>query len=157
MRSNIIYSDNIYYRRSRSLTDKCNARLNVKNDFSTTKGNHSCKQIISEKADIPELETSPNDFVDKFIDEKASKVDLYPNAIYQELLIVLRDKFQEYAHNIPSKDKIFSKIRKIRKTQDLSSIQGVTSAPACYKENGQPFFRRLWIGDIHNEYPTAMI
>ncbi|KAF0986800.1 hypothetical protein HZS_5311 [Henneguya salminicola] len=35
-------------------------RLNVKNDFIITKGNHSCKQIISEKADIPELETSPN-------------------------------------------------------------------------------------------------
>ncbi|KAF0986341.1 hypothetical protein HZS_3848 [Henneguya salminicola] len=107
MRSNIIYSgfsypknnkngDIIYYRCNRSLTDKCNARIVVKNDFITTKGNHSCKQIRSEKADILELETSPNDFVDKFIQEKASKVDLYPNAIYQELLIVLRDKFQEY-------------------------------------------------------------
>ncbi|KAF0985619.1 hypothetical protein HZS_1324, partial [Henneguya salminicola] len=111
----------------------------------------------SEKADIRELETSPKDFVDKLIDEKASKVDLYPNAIYQELLIVLRDKFQEYPYNIPSNDKIFSKIREIRKTQDLSSIQGVTSPPACYKENGQPFFTRLWTGDIHNEYHTAMI
>ncbi|KAF0986159.1 hypothetical protein HZS_5517 [Henneguya salminicola] len=101
---------------SRSLRDKCNARLVVKNDFITTKGNHCCKQIRSEKADIPEFETSPNDFVDKFIKEKASKVDLYPNSIYQELLIVLRDKFQEYPYNIPSKDKIFSKIREIRKT-----------------------------------------
>ncbi|KAF0985533.1 hypothetical protein HZS_2484, partial [Henneguya salminicola] len=74
-------------------------------------GNHFCKQIRSEKADIPELETSPNNFVDKYINEKGSKLDLYLNVIYQELLIVLRDKFQEY----PS----------IRKTQDLSSIQGV--------------------------------
>ncbi|KAF0987897.1 hypothetical protein HZS_1358 [Henneguya salminicola] len=77
-------------------SDKCNARLTLKDDFITTKGNHSCKQIRSEKADISEFETSPNDFLDKFINEKASKVDLYQNAIYQELLIVLRDKFQEY-------------------------------------------------------------
>ncbi|KAF0985482.1 hypothetical protein HZS_7772, partial [Henneguya salminicola] len=32
-----------------------------------------------------------------------------------------------HPYNIPSKNKIFSKIREIRKTQDLSSIQGVTS------------------------------
>ncbi|KAF0985962.1 hypothetical protein HZS_4952 [Henneguya salminicola] len=135
---------------SRSLTDKCNARLNVKNDFITTKSNHSCKQIISEKADITYLETSPNDFVDKLIDKKLQKL------IYIQMRYI-KNKFQEYPHNISWKDKIFSKIREIRKTQDLSSIQGVTSPPACYRENGQPFFRRLWAGDIHKEYPTAGI
>ncbi|KAF0991466.1 hypothetical protein HZS_1572 [Henneguya salminicola] len=35
--------------------------------------------------------------------------------------------------------------------------KGVKSPPACYKENGQPFFKRLWTGDIHKEYHTAMI
>ncbi|KAF0990374.1 hypothetical protein HZS_6204 [Henneguya salminicola] len=130
MCSIIIYSDTIYYRCSRSLTHKCTARLVLKNDFITTKGNHCCKQIGSEKADIAELETSPNNFVDKFINEKASKVDLYPNATYQELLIISFKNIHPY--NIPSKDKIFSKIREIRKTQDHSSIQCVTSLPACY-------------------------
>ncbi|KAF0985500.1 hypothetical protein HZS_2205, partial [Henneguya salminicola] len=68
--------------------------------------------------------------------------------LYEELLIVLLDNFQEYPYNIPLKDKIFSKIREIRRTRDLSSIYG---------ENGQTFITRLWTGDIHNEYHTAMI
>ncbi|KAF0991091.1 hypothetical protein HZS_2035 [Henneguya salminicola] len=158
MPSNIIYScfsynkngETIYCRCNRSLTHKCTARLVLNNDFITTKGNHCCKQIRSEKADIPELETSPNDFVDKFIKEKDSKANLYPNAIYQDFKNI-------HPYNIPSKDKIFSKVREIRKTQDLSSIQSVTSPPVYYKENGQPFLRRLWTGDIYNEYSTAMI
>ncbi|KAF0985988.1 hypothetical protein HZS_1528 [Henneguya salminicola] len=40
----------------------------------------------------------------------------------------------------------------VKKNSKLSSTQGVTSPPPCYKENGQPFFRRPRTGDIHNEY-----
>lgn len=72
-------------------------------------------------------------------------------------MIALREKFDKTPFTIPPKDKVYSKIRQIRKFQELSSLQTVISPPACFKDNGKPFFRRLWLGDIHNEYQTILI
>ncbi|KAF0989774.1 hypothetical protein HZS_5301 [Henneguya salminicola] len=102
----------IYYRCRKSLPDKCEARLIFKNDIITVKGNHSCKPIQSTKTEIPRLEISPEDFVNEYINEKASRVNLNQNSIYQELLMAIRrDKFKDYPYNIPSKDKRLEKIK----------------------------------------------
>ncbi|KAF0992593.1 hypothetical protein HZS_3864 [Henneguya salminicola] len=78
----------IYYRCIKSLPDN-----KVKSFLQTDK---------STKTEIARLETSPDNFVDEFINEKASRANLYPNSIYKKLLMTLRDKT-------------------IRKTQDLKA------------------------------------
>ncbi|KAF0988255.1 hypothetical protein HZS_6928 [Henneguya salminicola] len=149
MCSNIIYKgfsyhkinisgNTIYYICIRPLTDMGEARLIFKNDIITGKGNATSKPIKSTTIEIPRLEISSAHFLAEFVNEKPFL-------------------FKDYPYNIPSKDTIFSKITTLRETQDLSTTQGVRSQPACYKKNGQPFFTRLWTGDIHNEYNTTMI
>ncbi|KAF0986469.1 hypothetical protein HZS_2862 [Henneguya salminicola] len=60
---------------------------------------------------------------------------LYSNSIFQELPLTLWDKT-------------------LRKTQDLSSVERVTSPPTCYKENKHVFLGGY--GKVTNETPALL-
>ncbi|KAF0985680.1 LOW QUALITY PROTEIN: hypothetical protein HZS_1989 [Henneguya salminicola] len=71
---------------------------------------------------------------------------MYPNQIYQSLLLALREKYGSTPYSIPQKHTHF--IREQRSSIYSNSIQAVTRPPLRDLPNGNPFFRRYWSGDI---------
>lgn len=129
----------------------------IKNEIVTQKGIHVCKPVSLIKSEIPQAEVKPEDYVLTFVEDKANTIHLYPNEIYEQLLVALRDKYKNTPYTIPSRDNVYNKIRSIRKIQNFNTIQSVINPPHCYALDEQPFFRRLWVGDIHGKYHTVMI
>lgn len=76
---NCTRKDTVYYRCTKFISEHCKARLIVLNDVITKKGVHSCEQKQSKIMLIPKSEISHELFIENFINEKAPKVNLYPN------------------------------------------------------------------------------
>ncbi|KAF0985743.1 hypothetical protein HZS_1739 [Henneguya salminicola] len=66
-------------------------------------------------------------------DIKASKLDILPDKIFQDLLTSLREKFYRSPYTIPTKKTVYSKIREVRGLMNMKSIQTVQEPPFCFK------------------------
>lgn len=147
----------IYYKCSRYKVDKCKARLIVSNHECISKGNHTCNQQLTTRTQMTDDFISPEHFIEDFIQTNANDLSLYPNIIYQNLLVNLRSQYQNIPYKIPSKSSTYMKIREIRGAVNLNSILTIMNPPYNIKKNGQPFFRRFWCGDVHGEYHKIII
>ena len=145
----------IYYRCSKYKSG-CKARLIKRQNEMIEKGTHTCGGNIT-SIDIPNHEISPNDFINNFLTEKSTNLVMASSQIYQNLLVSLRDKYINTPYIIPSKSFIYSQIRTKRGLIGMNAIEAIASPPLSLKDNGQPFFRRLWIGDIHGEQHRIII
>ncbi|KAF0987991.1 LOW QUALITY PROTEIN: hypothetical protein HZS_7897 [Henneguya salminicola] len=70
-----------------------------------TVGEHNCEanRLVIQ---ISATNLTPESFVDTFILEKASQLNLYPNQIFRDLLLTMQDQFIYTPYSIPSKNKI---------------------------------------------------
>lgn len=136
----------------------CVARLIKKRNEVTLKGHHSCvEDNISHQLEPPMANIDSKEIVNSFIGEKATKLELYPHQIYENLLLCFRQQFAGTIYDIPSKKFTYSKIKEIRGAMSVNSIQAITATPMRTLENGSPFFRRYWCGDIHGDYHQMLI
>lgn len=138
----------IYYKCSKYDSNNCRARLIIKEDLHTVKGNHTC--LIDTSINITPLNygISPEEFSTNLIIEKAQLLHMYPNQIYESLLLALREQYGLTPYSIPPKKKVFRSIREQRSSIFSNNIQSVTMPPLSDLPNGQPFCRRYWWGDI---------
>lgn len=145
----------LYYRCSKYKTG-CKARLLKNGQTIKEKGVHTCgaKMVL---VNIHNDEMSPTDFINRFLADKSSQLSLCPSQIYQTLLLSLRDRFVNVPYAIPSKSTIYSTIRNNRGLMGMNAIEAVMSPPLSIKGNGQPFFRRYWVGDIHGQQQRILI
>ncbi|KAF0986142.1 hypothetical protein HZS_4725, partial [Henneguya salminicola] len=88
---------------------------------------------------------------------KALQLELYPNQIYQSLLLKLREIYGSAPYPIPGKSAVYHTIREQRSSIFLNSIQAATLPPLRHLLNSQPFFRRYWSGDMDGEYHQMLI
>ncbi|KAF0985536.1 hypothetical protein HZS_6688 [Henneguya salminicola] len=102
-------------------------------------GEHNC-EANRHMIQIPATNLSPESFVETFIFEKASQLNLYPNQIC-----------------LPSKNQVYSAIQEQRGLIGINSIKAAMSPPLSLLPNNQPFFRRYWVGDIHGVQHIMMI
>ncbi|KAF1740319.1 hypothetical protein MXB_3626, partial [Myxobolus squamalis] len=108
--------------------------------------------IPSETFDV-ELEF----FLNNFLHEKALCLDLYPQKIYQILLLRWREKYSSQPYRIPSKRKIYGIIRELRGLMFANSILAAQLPPLKHLSNGTPFFRGYWFGDFDGEFHQMLL
>ncbi|KAF0986027.1 hypothetical protein HZS_515, partial [Henneguya salminicola] len=134
----------------------CPARLIVRDNKISEKREHNC-QANRLVIQIPTTNLTPESFVDTFILEKTSQLNLYPNQIFRDLLLTMRDQFVHTPYSTPSKNQLYSAIREQRSSIGMNSIEAAMSPPLSLLPNNQPFFRRYWVGDIHGVEHKMMI
>lgn len=145
----------VYYRCSK-YEQKCRVRLVKKGESITQKGVHICgKKVLSIGSSINQI--NPKEYGEKFLAEKSAQLSLYPNQIYQEFLLTMMEKFVNVAYQMPSKSHIYSIIRQNRGLVGMNSLESVMTPPLSLKRNGEPFFRRYWVGDIHGEQHKILL
>ncbi|KAF0990705.1 hypothetical protein HZS_7858 [Henneguya salminicola] len=101
-------------------------------------GEHNCEEnclVIQ----IPDPNLTPETFVNTFILEKAFQLNLYPNQIFRDLLLTMRDQFVNTPFSILSKNHV-SAIREQRGLIGMNSIEAALSPPLSVLTNNQPFF-----------------
>lgn len=168
MRSNLIFQGfsyrknserhtTAYYRCSKYDTTGCVARLIVTPSITKLKKEHTCRDNQVMQSVIEQHEILPDQFIESFIDNNASKLQMTPSQIYSALLIAMDEKYKETPYRRPTKNTIKNKIREIRGSIFHESIMKLTEPPLCHKMNGAPFFRRFWKGEIHGETHMVMI
>lgn len=149
--------ESIYYKCSKYDSSQCRARLNIKNSNYILKGVHTCSDdsiisVIPQSTDI-----NPKEFTDSFINQKSLCLEVYPNQIFESLLLALREKYNGTPYPIPKKKTVCKIIREQRSSLFSNSIQAAMLPPLRDLPNGQPFFRRFWSGDIDGEYHQIFI
>ncbi|KII74823.1 hypothetical protein RF11_14502 [Thelohanellus kitauei] len=122
----------------------------------TEKGSHSCEsQVASYSITHPEIPV--DDYINTFLADKSSQINLGSSDIYRRLLISLGEKYVNTPYTIPSKNCVDSIIRNNRGLVERNHIEAVMSPPLILKVNGQPFFRRYWVGDIDGQTHRIII
>ncbi|KAF0987982.1 LOW QUALITY PROTEIN: hypothetical protein HZS_6352 [Henneguya salminicola] len=114
------------------------ARLTVRNNEILIKGEHNCEanRLLIQ---IAAANLTPESFFDTLILEKASQLNLYPNQIFRDILLIMRDQFVHTP--IPSKNQVYSTIREQRGLIGMNSIEAVVMPPKLsLLPNNQPFF-----------------
>ncbi|KAF0987855.1 hypothetical protein HZS_8099 [Henneguya salminicola] len=88
----------------------CPARLIVRNNEISEKGEHNCEanRLVIQ---IPATKLTSESFVDTFTLEKASQRNLDPNQIFRYLLLTMRGQFVYTPYRISSKNQVYSSIR----------------------------------------------
>ncbi|KAF0988521.1 hypothetical protein HZS_4616, partial [Henneguya salminicola] len=87
----------------------------------------------------------------------AIQLELYPNQIYQSLLLKLKELYGSAPYPIPGKSAVYRNIREQRSSIFSNSIQAATLPPLRYLANSQPYLRRYWSWDIDGEYYQMLI
>ncbi|KAF1740150.1 LOW QUALITY PROTEIN: hypothetical protein MXB_3509, partial [Myxobolus squamalis] len=93
-------------------------------------------------------------FLNNFIHEKALCLDLYPQQIYQTLLLRLREKCSLQPYHIPSKRKIYGIIRELQ--ESMSANSGIVTIFETSTE-WKPVFQTLWSGDFDGEFHQMLL
>ncbi|KAF0989922.1 hypothetical protein HZS_1078 [Henneguya salminicola] len=127
---------NVTYYKCSNWDRGCPARLMVRNNEISEKGTHNC-EANRLGIQIPAINLTHESFVNTFILEKASQLNLYPNQIFRGLLLNMRNQFV--------------KIPEHRGLLRINSIEAAMSPPLSLLPNNQPFFRRYWVGDINGD------
>lgn len=147
---------NTFYYRCSRYSSGCKARLIRRDNIITEKGFHTCgSQIVSLSITNPDI--SATDYINRFLSDKSSQLNLGSSNIYRELLLSLSEKYVNLPYTIPSKSSVYSTIRNNRGIIGMNQIEAVISPPLSLKANGQPFFRRYWVGDIHGKMHRIII
>lgn len=149
--------NSLYYKCSKYDSSGCKARLIVNGERNSLKGSHTCSvgrivEISSINQDI-----TPVEYTNSYIAQKAMQLELFPNQIYQSLLLDMREKYGTAPYPIPKKSAVYSTIREQRSSIFYNSIQAATMPPLRDLPNSQPFFRRYWSGDIDGEYHQMLL
>lgn len=147
----------IYYKCSKYDSSRCRARLNIKNGNFIIKGVHTCSQDSMISVIPQPIDSNPTEFADSFITQKSQCLEIYPNQIFQSLLLALREKYDGTPYPIPTKKNVYKMVREQRSSIYSNSIQAAMLPPLRDLPNGQPFFRRYWSGDIEGEYHQMFI
>ncbi|KAF0985564.1 hypothetical protein HZS_6423, partial [Henneguya salminicola] len=107
-----------------------------------TEGEHNCEanRLVIQ---IPAPNLPPESFVDTFILERKSQLNLYLNQIFRDLLLIMRDRYVNTPYSIPSKNQVYSAIREQRGLIGKNSIEAARSHPLSLLPNSQPFFLSL--------------
>lgn len=147
----------VYYKCSECDSKNCKARLTKTEEKIVLRGIHCCNSTlpIAINSEISEITTAK--FIENFIDDASSKLELYRNKIFEQLLLKLSENYPNIPYKIPCKKIVYSKIRTNRGAMNLSTIQAVMMPPLRCRANDQPFFRRYWAGDIDGEYHQIII
>ncbi|KAF0991313.1 hypothetical protein HZS_6102 [Henneguya salminicola] len=102
--------------------------LVISSDTVTKKGLHTCtnrtRVVVKEI-----LKTLLLNYIENYISDKSSSLDLYSNEIYNQLLPHLRNDFVGTPNQIPSKNWVYSKIRETRGEFNFNAIQTISMAP----------------------------
>ncbi|KAF1739945.1 LOW QUALITY PROTEIN: hypothetical protein MXB_4982, partial [Myxobolus squamalis] len=112
-------------------------------------GIHVCSDISAIIIPSETFDEKPEVFLNNFIHEKALCLDLYPQQIYQTLLLHLRENSQPY--HISSKRKIYGIISELPGSMFANSIQAAQLPPLKHLPNGKPVFQTLldFDGEFH--------
>ncbi|KAF0991189.1 hypothetical protein HZS_445 [Henneguya salminicola] len=57
------------------------------------------------------VDITPEMHTNKFIEDKSGQLEIYPNKIDQELIISLRNKFEDIPYGLSTKKTVYDKIR----------------------------------------------
>ncbi|KAF0986032.1 hypothetical protein HZS_751 [Henneguya salminicola] len=120
----------LYYKCSKYFSSACKCRPILCGQINVIKGAHICSAI---------------------------QLELYPNQIYQSLLLKLKELYGSVSYPIPGKFAVYRNIREQRSSIFSNSIQAATLPPLRYLANSQPFLRRYWSWDIDGEYHQMLI
>ncbi|KAF0987729.1 hypothetical protein HZS_1460 [Henneguya salminicola] len=60
-------------------------------------------------------------------------------------------------YDIPSKKYTHARIKEIRGSLSVNNIYAITLEPMRSLQNGSPFSRRYWCGDIHGDYHQILL
>ncbi|KAF0986723.1 LOW QUALITY PROTEIN: hypothetical protein HZS_477 [Henneguya salminicola] len=123
--------------RARSITNEyfssaCKCRLIVCGQINVFKGAHICSVDIIAAIDSQGHEITPVELSTNYISEKAIQLELYPNQIYQSLLLKLRELYGSAPYPIPQKSAVYRNIREQRSSIFSNSIQAATLQPLRY-------------------------
>ncbi|KAF0987313.1 hypothetical protein HZS_7969, partial [Henneguya salminicola] len=120
----------LYYKRSKYFISACKCRLIVFGQINVVKKAHICSVDIIFAINSQAHEISP-----------AIQLELYPNQIYQSLLLKLRELHGSAPYPIAGKSGVYRNIREQRSSIFSNSIQAATLPPLRYLANSQPFLR----------------
>ncbi|KAF1741685.1 hypothetical protein MXB_2409, partial [Myxobolus squamalis] len=134
-----INKNTAYYKCSRYDSTNCCARLLIKQDSKVLKGMHACSEIAAIIIPSETFDVEPEVFLNNFMHEKELCLDLYPQKIYQSLLLHLREKYSSQPYHIPSKRKIYGIIRELRGSMFANSIQAAQLPPLKHLPNRNLF------------------
>ncbi|KAF1741686.1 hypothetical protein MXB_2409 [Myxobolus squamalis] len=118
---------------------------------------HACSEIAAIIIPSETFDVEPEVFLNNFMHEKELCLDLYPQKIYQSLLLHLREKYSSQPYHIPSKRKIYGIIRELRGSMFANSIQAAQLPPLKHLPNRNLFFRRYWSGDFDGEFHQMLL
>jgi hypothetical protein len=110
-----------YYRCARFQTQGCTARIILKNNKVTVRGEHTCTEPTTA------MVNTTQEFINHFLMEQAKNLSKYPNAIYQDLLRQLRASYPSTTFKIPSARQVCERIRYLR--GPTTNITGIESPP----------------------------
>lgn len=96
-------------------------------------------------------------YIEDNIGTHAMDLQMYPNQIYENLILALRMKYQDTIYTIPTKHTIVMKIQKIRGQNLVKDIYQISMPPHSTLTNRLPMLRRHWFGDIDGVYHQTLI
>ncbi|KAF0986004.1 hypothetical protein HZS_7126, partial [Henneguya salminicola] len=129
----ILQKTNVTYYKCSNWGRGCPARLIARNNEISEKGEHNCEAnglVIH----IPATHLSPEMLVETFIVEKAPQLNLYPNQIFRDLFLTMRDQFVNTPYSIPSKNQRTSGFNRneLDRSSHVSSIKSSLKQPTFF-------------------------
>lgn len=143
----------LYYRCSK-FRQGCRATLQIENGKAKPgKAPHTCE--CPSNNNETEAQSAVEEVFWTEIDNGAQDYKNHPQKIWEEVNEKVAKSFAEKAFRLPPKSSAFARIKSLRNT-NTDAINLVSSLPHSHFEDGTPFWRRTWSGEI-NSKPVSYI
>ncbi|KII69355.1 hypothetical protein RF11_09780 [Thelohanellus kitauei] len=134
------HKDATYYRCSK-YASRCQTRLTIRENTITEKGSHSCESQVASNS-FTHREIPVDDYINTFLADKSSQLNLCSSDIYCQLLISLSEKYVYTPYKIPSKNCVDSIIRNNRGLVERNQIEADVSSSE-FKSQRTTIFQTL--------------
>ena len=147
-----LYGEKEYYHCTKN-RGGCGARIIRNGDNILLVGSHSCDTIANETTGIAQVAS----FATKFVTKHATDIALFPQVIYERLILALNNEFAGQAYDVPSKRAIMNHIRTLRSQHACKDTNLIEEQQLAITLSGRIFLRRNWFGGIIGKYHRIVI